>query len=136
VEAVAELRRSGCTIVYLTARVATMLDGTVASFRKLGFPLGVPGTIISMKEDASQADGQYKAQALEWLQDLGTPIVCAENEPAYINLMRGLFPDARCVLAATRHSTPAPPLAAGVDRVDSLLELLVDEEGAAHALDA
>jgi phosphoglycolate phosphatase-like HAD superfamily hydrolase len=120
VDTVRHLHRMGCTIAYVTARRVSMLAGTTESFLKHGFPLGVPGTILSLKNDPTQPDKAYKIEALEWIAQLGEVVICAENEPAYINLMHQAFPDAMSVLIDTRHSPSAPALAGGVRRVDSL----------------
>jgi phosphoglycolate phosphatase-like HAD superfamily hydrolase len=124
VEAVNQLHGMGCTVVYVTARSVSMLVGTAESFQRHGFPLGIPGTILSLKNDPTQPDKTYKMEALKWIAQLGEVVICAENEPAYINLMHEAFPDAISVLIDTRHSATAPALAGGVRRVDSLLSVI------------
>lgn len=134
--AVDALWREGCTIVYVTARVPQMLEGTVRSLREFGFPIGVVGTVLSMKEALDQRDGAFKEKAFDWIGQLGEVVLCAENEPAYANLMKEAFPNAECVLVDTRHSPDAPPLASGIPRVSSLGRFVTgDEGGRAHAME-
>ena len=75
-----------------------------------------------MKEDAKQGDGEFKAQALDWIGNLGRVVLCADNEPGHINQMRAVFPDALALLVQTRHSPGAPAIADGVVAVPGLRE--------------
>jgi len=129
VGAIGELRRHGVTVVYLTARTAGMAEGTVATFAKLGFPVAVPGTLLVMKEHRTESDQAYKERALTWLGGLGRVVLCADNEPGHCNAMHKAFPDALTVLVDTRHSSPAPPLAEGVQRVPGLTAVVGAPQG-------
>jgi len=129
VTAVKTLRELGCTVVYVTARTGEMLTGTIRTFQSLGFPIGVSGTALTLKDHPKQADKEFKAQALSWVSNLGSVVLCAENEPAYINLMKTTFPDAHCVLVDTRHSPGAPEIMEGVLRVESLGSFVSGERG-------
>ena len=136
VEAVQTLHQAGCTVVYVTARTSSMLTGTISSFRTFGFPIGVTGTVLTLKESHAQTDKAFKAEALSWVSSLGTVVLCAENEPAYINLMHARFPDAFSLLVDTRHSPSAPDLETGVKRIESLQSFVLgDQQGGQHALD-
>ena len=113
-----------------------MLTETISSFRTFGFPIGVTGTVLTLKESHAQTDKAFKAEALSWVSSLGTVVLCAENEPAYINLMHARFPDAFSLLVDTRHSPSAPDLETGVKRIESLQSFVLrDQQGGQHALD-
>lgn len=128
-EAVLRLREAEVTVVYLTARPSRMVAGTVSRFVELGFPVAVPGTVLAMKPRPRDDDGEYKAGALDWIGRLGTPVLCADNEPGHVNAMHRRFPQAVSVLADTRHSAGAPPLEPGIARIASLLEVLPARPG-------
>lgn len=120
VDAVKRLRSEGLTVVYLTARPQRMLTGTVRRFAELGLPLGEPGTVLTMKPDSATDDGAFKREALEWIATLGSPILCADNEPGHVNAMHARFPDALSLLLDSRHHAGAPPLSTGLSAVSSL----------------
>ncbi len=137
-DVVAALRDAGVTVVYLTARPAGMLEGTVATLRRFGFPVGVPGTLLALKARPETGDGAHKEQALAWLARLGEVVVVADNEPGHVNAMAGRFPAALAVHVNTRHSAGAPPLGPGVVQVAALADaaLLPAMAGRARAVDA
>ena len=124
IDAVRALGAAGATIVYLTARPASMAAGTTTRFQELGFPIAGPGAVLVTKDAPLEHDEAYKRRALAWIQRLGTAVVCADNEPAMANAMHEAFPEALTVLVATRHSEAAPPLMPGVRRVAGLAELI------------
>jgi hypothetical protein len=133
VEAVARLREAQVTILYLTARLQRMGPDTMRSLDALGFPVGVDGTILTMKDRFKTPDRVFKERALRWIGSLGTPILCADNEPGHVNAMRSAFPDALVALVETRCSPGAPPLDGGIVRTPRLLDVVwdassVDEE--------
>lgn len=128
-EVVSTLRSAGVTVVYLTARPATMLEGTVATLQRFGLPVGVPGTMLALKEDPTTGDGAHKEGALAWLGRLGDVVLVADNEPGHVNAMHRAFPAALAVLVATRHSAGAPPLAPGVRVVGQLVDAVVVASG-------
>ncbi len=109
-EAVRALRAADVSVVYLTARPSSLVAATCLSFERLGFPIGVAGTVLVTKEDDAEGDTAFKARALEWIGGLGDVLLVADNEPAHVNAMASAFPDALALHVATRHSTPAPPL--------------------------
>ncbi|MGM0575710.1 MAG: hypothetical protein ACQEXJ_08285 [Myxococcota bacterium] len=125
VDAVLALREADVTVVYLTARPATMVEGTTARFRELGLPVAGPGTSLVMKQDRSERDGDFKARALGWIGRLGDPVVCADNEPGHVNAMLEAFPGALALQVGDRHSGGAPPLAAPARRVQRLIDGIV-----------
>ncbi len=124
VEAVLALRAMGATVAYLTARTSNMAGVTTSRMRELGFPVAVPGTLLVMKPDATERDGAYKRRSLEWLGALGSPVLCADNEPGHANAMHAAFPNAVTALITTRHSPGAPALDPGVVRTARLDTLL------------
>jgi len=124
VEAVWELVKNDVTVAYVTARKVNMVAGTVASLRNLGFPMGGPYSTLIMNDHPTRSDHDSKVVALEYCARLGTVVLNAENEPAHANAMHRRFPEALTVLIATRHSEPAPPLDAGVVRVNRLSDAL------------
>lgn len=126
VDAVNLLRAHRITVAYVTARPEKMVPDTTACFRAMGFPVGVPGTILATKSPGA-SDEAHKAEACAWLGRLGEPVLCADNEPGHVNLMHGLYPDAHAVLVETRHSASAPPLAPGATRSASLLEAVTTD---------
>ena len=127
VDAVALLRDAGVTVAYVTARPARMVSHTVTSFQEMGFPVGVPGTILVTKPDTDITDDAHKKATCEWLNRVGLPVLCADNEPGHVNLMVGLCPHARCVLVETRHSASAPPRVPGTWRAPSLLSAVTSD---------
>lgn len=129
VDAVRLLRAHEITVAYVTARPEKMVPDTTACFRAMGFPVGVPGTILATKSPGV-SDEAHKAEACTWLGRLGEPILCADNEPGHVNLMHGLFSRARATLIVTRHSASAPPLAPGAVRAASLLEAVTTDPSA------
>ena len=122
VKAVLALRAADVTIAYVTARTANMVPGTVSSMGKMGFPIGVSGTILATKPNHDMKDNEHKASTCEWLSGLGEAVLCADNEPAHVNTMHARFPHALSVLVDTRCSPNPPPLAPGASRSPSLLE--------------
>lgn len=124
VDAALALRNQDVTLVYLTARPIRLHAATVEKFGELGLPLGGPGTLLVMKDSATEGDGAFKTRALDWIGALGHAIVCVDNEPAHVNAMHLAFPAARAVQVETRCSADAPPLASGVHRAPSVLAAL------------
>ena len=119
-EVVQSLRTAEVTVAYLTARPASMREGTVESLARLGFPVCTVGTLLVMKPDMTITDEAFKEGALGWLTELGDVILAADNEPSHCNAMRAAFEGARVLHVNTRHSASAPSLSAGVDVVAAL----------------
>jgi len=129
-ECVSSLRAAEITVVYLTARPASMRVGTVETLARLGFPVCTPGTVLVMKPDADVTDETFKEEALIWLGSLGDVILSADNEPGHCNAFLAAFPTSRVLHVNTRHSSWAPPLVDGVDVVSALADgVLVNEAG-------
>jgi hypothetical protein len=126
VAAVRAIHEAGVTIAYVTARPESMAPVTVACFEAMGFPIGVAGTILTMRPRAAGSDDEAKSDACAWLGTLGTPILAADNEPGHVNAMHARFPEALSVLVDTRHSGGAPALASGITRVPRLLDAVAE----------
>jgi hypothetical protein len=109
---------AGAIVVYLTGRdLPLMGTGTFASLRDLGFPIGVPGTELVLKPDASMPDEAFKRAIAPELARVGHVVAAFDNEPANCNVMRAHYPDAQVVFVDTQHLPGAPPLDAGVSIV-------------------
>lgn len=109
VEFVNRVYDSGALVVYLTGRdVHRMLQGTVASLEKNGFPIGVQRTELIMKPKRYVRTYTYKKKALRYIKKLGVVIALFENEPANINLLHETFPEAVSVFVETSHKPNAP----------------------------
>jgi len=106
---------AGAVLVYLTGRDLPLMGiGTFQSLRDLGFPIGVPGTELVLKPDASMPDEAFKRFAAPQLARVGHVVAAFDNEPANCNVMLASYPDAHVVYVDTQHTPGAPSLSAGV----------------------
>ena len=124
-EAVQRLLDAGVTVAYVTARPEKMVPVTVECLSRMGFPVGVAGTILATRPRAASSDEEAKGEAYEWLGALGTPILNADNEPGHVNATCMRFPEAMNVLVDTRHSPGAPDLSAQARRAPRLLDAVL-----------
>lgn len=107
------LWQHGAWIVYLTGRdLPRMLEGTAATLRDRGFPMGRARVTLIMKPDAAAKDREFKQSVLDDLARSGPVVGVFENEPANLNLLAERFPDAVAVFVDTNHSAGAPPVIA------------------------
>ena len=125
VEAVERLVSAGVTVAYVTARPERMTPVTVECLARLGFPVGVAGTILVTRPESASSDEEAKGEAYAWLGSLGRPILNADNEPGHVNATCTRFPEAMNVLVDTRHSPGAPELSAEALRVPRLLDAIL-----------
>ncbi len=110
-----ECYEAGAILIYLTGRdLPLMGTGSFGSLRDLGFPIGVPGTELVLKPDASMPDEAYKRLEAPKLARVGRVVAAFDNEPGNCNTFRSHFPDAESVFIDTQHMPGAPPLAAEV----------------------
>jgi hypothetical protein len=123
-DAVRALVDEAVTVVYVTARKVDLAAATVSSLLRLGFPIAGPHALLLTNDHPSRTDHESKIVSLDYCARLGTPVLCAENEPAHANTMHRRFPSALTVLVETRHSEPAPPLDSGVARVAGIADAL------------
>ena len=106
---------AGAILVYLTGRdLPLMGEGTFASLRDLGFPIGVAATELVLKPDATMPDVDFKRLTAPDLARVGHVIAAFDNEPANCNVMLAHYPDAHVVFVDTQHTPGAPELGAGV----------------------
>jgi hypothetical protein len=114
VDYVHEVRRRGAQVAYCTGRHEAMRAGSVAAFRRLGFPAPGDGVHLLMKPTFELHDDVWKQQANAELQALGVVLAAFDNEPTHINGYRAAFPSAVVVHVATDDSGRAVALADGV----------------------
>jgi haloacid dehalogenase-like hydrolase len=106
---------AGAVLVYLTGRDLPLMGlGSWSSLRDLGFPIGVVGTELVCKPDASVHDEVFKLGVAPALARVGEVIAAFDNEPGNCNIFRRAYPSALTVLLDTQHVPGAPPLDEGV----------------------
>jgi hypothetical protein len=99
------VRDTGARVTYVTGRHEAMRQGTVACFRKAGFPLPDEDRVfLLMKPTLEENDDDYKARTHDALERAGTVAAVFDNEPTHINGYRIRFPQALLVHLATDHS--------------------------------
>ena len=84
--------------------------GSFQSLRDLGFPIGVIGTELVCKPEASIPDEKYKREEGPKLARLGNVIAALDNEPGNCNAFKAMFPEAEVVFVDTQHFPNAPAL--------------------------
>jgi hypothetical protein len=112
---------AGARIAYVTGRPRTMLDGTLAAFRRADLPLlepvgpeprasegGAtptgPRVVLLMKDAPELLDDAWKLRACDELARLGPVVAAFDNEPAHVNAYAERWPDALAVHLDTDHS--------------------------------
>jgi hypothetical protein len=106
---------AGAILVYLTGRDLPLMGiGSFKSLRDLGFPIGIAGTELVLKPDATMPDEAFKRETAPKLARVGKVVAAFDNEPANCNIFLRLYPYAYSVLVDTQHMPGAPPLDAGV----------------------
>lgn len=113
-EFVARAFATGVQLAYCTGRHEAMREGSVRSFRRLGFPEPGGRVQLLMKPTFDQSDDAWKEAAYARLRALGTVVACFDNEPTHINGYRQAFPEALCVHLDTDHSGREVALLDGV----------------------
>lgn len=122
-----ELFAAGATLVYLSGRDApNMLVGCAAALRQHGFPVGIPRTAIVLKHAFEDSDLEFKRDALEFMEHLGTVAGTFDNEPANCNLFAARWPDAVHFFIETAHAPDPPPLHPAVGRLADFTSLSRD----------
>jgi hypothetical protein len=111
VEFVRACYEAGATLVYFTGRDLPLMSlGSFGSLRDLGYPIGVIGTELVCKADASIPDERFKRDEGAKLPRIGRVVATFDNEPGNCNAFSELFPDAENVFVDTQHLPNAPAL--------------------------
>jgi hypothetical protein len=109
VEFTRALYDAGAVLVYLTGRDLPLMGiGSFRSLRDLGFPIGVPGTELVLKPDASMPDEAFKRLMAPALGRVGKIVASFDNEPANCNIFLAQYPQSISVLVDTQHMPGAP----------------------------
>ncbi|MEQ8171561.1 MAG: hypothetical protein ABRQ38_21915 [Candidatus Eremiobacterota bacterium] len=112
---VTRAHKAGATIIYLTGRdVGRMLVGTTDCLRLYGFPVGIVGTMMLVKDDVTVEDEIFKGDVVDYLKRLGDVVAIFENEPMNSNILHKAFPDALSFFVLTQHRPDAPELNEGI----------------------
>jgi predicted secreted acid phosphatase len=114
---------AGAQIAYCTGRHEDMRAGSVACFKRLGFPLPGPRVQLLMKPTFAMSDDDWKEMAYEHLHSLGTVLAVFDNEPTHVNGYRRAFPEALAVHLATDDSGRDVSLLDGVLSVSSFASI-------------
>ena len=104
---VKECQEQGMKIVYLTGRHHEMREGTISALQAYGFPYDPPNAQLITKPDPYMDDTAYKAEALEQIFQLGSPLLFIDNEPSNVNAFHEACPEAYTVVIESDHS-PKP----------------------------
>jgi hypothetical protein len=100
---------AGAVLVYLTGRDLPLMGiGSFRSLRDLGFPIGVPGTELVLKPDASMPDEAFKRLMAPKVGRVGKIVASFDNEPANCNIFLAHYPESISVLVDTQHMPGAP----------------------------
>jgi beta-phosphoglucomutase-like phosphatase (HAD superfamily) len=122
---VSRLHAAGVTPVYLTGRDApNMLQGTLRSLQRAGFPVGTVDTRVILKESFERPDQEYKEAVIGNLRRSGEVIAAFDNEPGLCNLFKNSFPSATVGWIRTAHAPGAPDLADGILKAPDFSDLL------------
>lgn len=106
---------AGANLVYLTGRDLPFMGlGSWMSLRDLGFPIGVVGTELVCKPEASISDEVFKRDIALQLRRVGEVLASFDNEPGNCNVFLRAYPECASVLLDTQHHASAPPTDAGV----------------------
>lgn len=121
VELVRACHEAGATIVYFTGRDLPLMSlGSFQSLRDLGFPIGVVGTELVCKPDASIPDESFKRDIGPSLRRIGEVVAAFDNEPGNCNAFVEMYPEAESVFVDTQHLPGAPKLHPRVQVVGDL----------------
>jgi hypothetical protein len=112
---------AGATIVYFTGRdLPLMALGSFQSLRDLGFPIGVVGTELVCKPNATLPDEAFKREEGPKIARIGEVVAAFDNEPGNCNAFLEMYPASDVVFVDTQHLPGAPALAPRVQVVADL----------------
>lgn len=112
---------AGAVLVYFTGRDLPLMGiGSFQSLRDLGFPIGIVGTELVCKPDATIPDELFKRAEGPKLRRVGRVVAAFDNEPGNCNAFLEMNPDADVVFVDTQHLPGAPPLDTRVQVVTDL----------------
>jgi len=112
------VHEAGATVIYLTGRdVGRMLVGTTECLRMYGFPVGIVGTMMLVKQNVEEEDDIFKRDVMDYLKRLGEVVALYENEPLNINMMHRAFPEALSFFVMTQHKPGAPEVNEGIYKI-------------------
>ena len=117
-EFVRRLYNKGAFIVYVSGRCKEkMLEGTIASLKKCGFPIGEDRTMLAMLPD-NDTIVVFKKRTYENISRLGKVVAAFENEPQEVNEMKRIWGDAFVFLVKQPHFT-AEPIDTSITKIES-----------------
>jgi len=92
----------GAELCYLTGRSELrMRKGTETNLLRDGFPFGMQGTELLMRQEEDWSDEQHKAHQAAKLITRGFPIASFENEPVNLVTLSKLIPQAAHIFVDT-----------------------------------
>jgi hypothetical protein len=102
---------AGAVLVYFTGRDLPLMGlGSFGSLRDLGFPIGIVGTELVLKPDATIPDEQFKRAEGPKIARIGKIVAAFDNEPGNCNAFLEIAPESDVVFVDTQHLPGAPPL--------------------------
>jgi beta-phosphoglucomutase-like phosphatase (HAD superfamily) len=114
----AAVRAAGIRIAYVTGRHTEMRDGSIASFRRAGFPLPDDDSVhLLLKPTFEMPDDDWKRQAYARLDQIGPVALAFDNEPSHINGYAERFTAALAVHLATDDSGRDIPVRPGIPSI-------------------
>jgi hypothetical protein len=115
---VSRVHEAGATVIYLTGRdVGRMLVGTTECLRMYGFPVGIVGTMMIVKQNVEEEDEIFKRDVVDYLRRLGEVVALYENEPLNINMLHQSFPEALSFFVMTQHKHGTTKVEDGICKI-------------------
>lgn len=119
---VQQLLKTPVQIVYCTGRHQAMVEGTLQSFEREGFPLPDNRRIhLVVKPTFEMDDDDFKQQIYTTLNQLGRVIAVFDNEPSHINGYHRVFSNAVAVHLLGKDSGRGTKVDPGVVSVRNFL---------------
>jgi hypothetical protein len=119
---VQSLHDAGADILYLTGRdIPRMLEGTLKSLKKNGFPLNKDHGNVFLKPSIEVGDGEFKRDFFLKLNRDPGEVWFFENEPKNIDLVLTHCPHIKVVFVATVHSEKYPEPGLHIPRISGFI---------------